>query len=114
MANNPKAASGVITAGWLSLNEIFPTAACSKTGWETASMGTLGDHGQENLGPRFSIQHHWDLALEAWQRICTKSGAEPLSDEALKDTGEGVPGWLSCLDPFKPSPPWFVRLITAA
>lgn len=87
MADNPKATLGAITAGWLSLNEIFPPAVGSKTRLETASKGTLEDHGQENLGPDFSIRHQWDLALEAQQRIYTKSGAKPLSDEALKDAG---------------------------
>lgn len=87
MADNSKATLGAMTAGWLSLNEIFPTAVRSKIGLETASMGTPEDHSQENLGPDFSIQHHWDLALETRQRIHTKSGAKPLSDEALKDAG---------------------------
>lgn len=114
MAHNPKAILGIITAGWLSVSAIFPTTPCSRIRIRDSLPGHTEDLSQENLGPDFSIQHPWDLCLECWQRLYTKNGAKPLSDEALKDAGRGVPDWRSCLDPFKPSSPWFVKSITAA
>lgn len=58
MADNLKTTLGAVTAGRLSLNEIFSTAVGSKTGLETAWAGTPESHGQENLGPKFTIWCH--------------------------------------------------------
>lgn len=72
MADNPKATLGAVTAGRLSLNEIFPTAAGSKTGLVKAWAGTPEGQGQENLGPQFTIPCQWDFALEADRKAIAK------------------------------------------
>lgn len=73
MADNPQATLGAVTAGRLSLNEIFPSAVSSKTGLETAWAGTPEGHGQENLGPEFPIRCPWDFALEADRKVIAKT-----------------------------------------
>lgn len=104
MTPNLKATLGAIPAGRLSVNAIFLTTPCSRTGLEAASLGTHRASAKKILALTSASNI---LGTYAWNadRDDIENGAKALSAEALKDAGKGVPDWLSCLDPIRASSP---------